>query len=180
MQNNRIETARLILRPWREGDASSLYKYAKDPAVGPTAGWQPHRSARESLSVIQNLLNRAECYAICEKENEKAILYHAFTEIGMAKVCNMLCFPAVDPAYRRGHIAEKMIRFMLPRMNVDKPIAVTTYREGAPEGAVAGIGVAPALPACEFGAKLDTAAQLCAPLRRRRRCRRGIGLEGGA
>lgn len=73
MQNNRIETARLILRPWREGDAGSLYEYAKDPAVGSIAGWHPHRSMRESLSVIQNLLNGAECYVICERENEKAI-----------------------------------------------------------------------------------------------------------
>ena len=36
-----ITTERLILRPWKESDAESLYKYAKDPAVGPIAGWYP-------------------------------------------------------------------------------------------------------------------------------------------
>lgn len=30
-----INTERLILRPWNESDASSLYKYAKDPDIGP-------------------------------------------------------------------------------------------------------------------------------------------------
>ena len=32
-----IETERLILRPWRESDAESLFEYAKDPKVGPIA-----------------------------------------------------------------------------------------------------------------------------------------------
>lgn len=30
-----------------------------------------------------------------------------------------------------------MVRFMLPRMNADRPVTVTTYREGAPEGIAA-------------------------------------------
>ncbi len=66
-------TERLILRPWREDDAKSLYEYAKDPQVGPAAGWSPHKSAEESLDVISNVLNGAECYAICERESGKAI-----------------------------------------------------------------------------------------------------------
>lgn len=68
-----IRTQRLILRHWRETDAESLYKYAKDPDIGPIAGWQPHKSIEESLFIIQNVLNGAECYAICEKENDIAI-----------------------------------------------------------------------------------------------------------
>ena len=37
-----IVTERLILRPWQESDAESLYKYARDPEIGPIAGWPPH------------------------------------------------------------------------------------------------------------------------------------------
>lgn len=33
-----LKTERLILRPWMESDAESLYEYAKDPDVGPIAG----------------------------------------------------------------------------------------------------------------------------------------------
>lgn len=68
-----METKRLILREWREADAESLYEYAKDPEIGPIAGWQPHKSVEESLEIIRNVLNGAECYAICEKGSEKAI-----------------------------------------------------------------------------------------------------------
>ena len=34
----KFETERLILCPWTEEDAESLYEYAKDPAVGPIVG----------------------------------------------------------------------------------------------------------------------------------------------
>lgn len=68
-----IETERLLLRGWKESDAERLYEYARDPDVGPIAGWPPHQSAAESLHIIQTGLNRAECYAICEKENGNVI-----------------------------------------------------------------------------------------------------------
>lgn len=68
-----LKTERLILRPWIESDAESLFEYAKEMEVGPIAGWPPHKSKEESLFVIQNVLNGAECYAICEKENNIAI-----------------------------------------------------------------------------------------------------------
>ena len=69
----RLYTERLILRSWREEDAESLYEYAKDPAVGPIAGWPAHNSVEESRDVIRNVFTGRECYAICEKENGKAI-----------------------------------------------------------------------------------------------------------
>lgn len=68
-----LKTERLVLRAWNKTDAENLYEYAKDPAVGPVAGWPPHKSVEESLYVIQNVLNGSECYAVCEKENGKAI-----------------------------------------------------------------------------------------------------------
>ena len=68
-----LYTDRLLLRSWEENDAESLYEYAKDPAVGPIAGWMPHKSVEESLDVIRNIFNGAECFAICEKENNIAI-----------------------------------------------------------------------------------------------------------
>lgn len=73
VNNTTIKTERLVLRPWRETDAESLYKYAKDPDVGPAAGWPPHGSVAESCEIIRNVLNGAECYAICEKEHDVAI-----------------------------------------------------------------------------------------------------------
>ena len=68
-----LETERLILRRWTESDAEDLYIYASNPDVGPIAGWPPHQSVEESLDVIKNVLNGKEAYAICLKEDGKAI-----------------------------------------------------------------------------------------------------------
>ncbi len=62
-----LETHRLMLRKWTPADAERLFEYAKDPEVGPPAGWPPHRSIEESRSVIDTVFQGAECYAICEK-----------------------------------------------------------------------------------------------------------------
>ncbi|MGN0425222.1 MAG: GNAT family N-acetyltransferase [Acetatifactor sp.] len=68
-----IETDRLILRRWTAEDAESLFEYAKDPDVGPIAGWPSHKSIEDSRAVIANVFNGAECYAICEKGRNIAI-----------------------------------------------------------------------------------------------------------
>ncbi len=68
-----LNTERLMLRKWTEAYAESLFEYAKDPEVGPIAGWSPHKNKDESLNVIKNVFNGAECYAICEKGNNEAI-----------------------------------------------------------------------------------------------------------
>lgn len=63
-----IETKRLILRPWQETDAQALYTYAKDPDVGPPAGWPPHESVENSRQIIRQFLSGAETYAVCGKD----------------------------------------------------------------------------------------------------------------
>lgn len=68
-----MTTDRLLLRRFLESDAESLYTFAKDPDIGPIAGWKPHKSVEESLNIIKNVFTGAECYAICEKENNIAI-----------------------------------------------------------------------------------------------------------
>lgn len=68
-----IETERLILRKWNLADAESLFEYAKDPDVGPIAGWPAHTCVEDSRGVIENVFIGAECYAICEKKNNIAI-----------------------------------------------------------------------------------------------------------
>lgn len=66
-------TERLLLRPWKESDAESLYEYAKDPEVGPIAGWPVHTSVENSREIIRGVLSAEETYAVCLKEDGKAI-----------------------------------------------------------------------------------------------------------
>ena len=65
--NNRLETTRLILRPWQETDAQSLYNYAKDPTIGFMAGWPSHTSVEHSLDVIRTVFSSPETYAVILK-----------------------------------------------------------------------------------------------------------------
>jgi len=68
-----FETERLILRPWKRDDAESLYEYAKDPLVGPIAGWPVHTSIENSREIIKSVLSANETYVVCLKENNMAI-----------------------------------------------------------------------------------------------------------
>ena len=80
-----LQTQRLIIRPWSVDDAEELYKYAKDPQVGPIAGWPVHTSVENSREIIQTTLSDKEIYAIVLKESGLPIgsigLYHG----GLAK-----------------------------------------------------------------------------------------------
>ena len=68
-----METPRLWLRPWTEDDAAALYKYARDPAVGPIAGWPPHQSVENSREVIRDILSAPETYAVVLKETGEPV-----------------------------------------------------------------------------------------------------------
>ena len=68
-----LETKRLILRPWKEEDAEELYHYAKNPLVGPAAGWPPHTSVENSRDIIRGVLSEPETYEVVLKESQKPI-----------------------------------------------------------------------------------------------------------
>ena len=59
-----IKAKRLILRHWRDSDAKSLYLCARNPNIGPIAGWAPHESEEYSLNIIRTILCRPEAYAV--------------------------------------------------------------------------------------------------------------------
>lgn len=70
---NIIESERLILRPFRESDLNDFYEYAKNPNVGPNAGWKPHESKEESLVILKKFIKREDVWAIEEKISSKVI-----------------------------------------------------------------------------------------------------------
>lgn len=69
----RLETERLILREWTPADAEDLYEYARDPDVGPHAGWKPHEDVRESRKIIDELFRSNETWALVEKESGRIV-----------------------------------------------------------------------------------------------------------
>lgn len=65
-----LETERLLLRPWQVSDAAALYELAKDPDIGPAAGWPVHRDEADSLRVIREVLSAPDTYAMLRREDE--------------------------------------------------------------------------------------------------------------
>ena len=68
-----LETERFILRMWTKKDAPDLYDYARDPDVGPHAGWKPHDSVSESKLIIENLFRQNMTWAIVDKDTGRVI-----------------------------------------------------------------------------------------------------------
>ena len=81
-----METKRILLRPWREDDAESLFKYASDPDVGPRAGWPIHKNVVESLEVIRTVFHSDTNWAIELKATGEVIGAIGYLPI---PVCNL-------------------------------------------------------------------------------------------
>ena len=64
---------RLILRPWLDSDAPALYNLARNPKVGPAAGWPAHESVEQSLDILCNILRGPEQYAITLRDTGELI-----------------------------------------------------------------------------------------------------------
>ena len=69
----KIETKRLILRPFSMLDLDDFYEYAKVDGVGEMAGWQHHKNVDESRIILNDLLSSGEILAIYHKEDKKVI-----------------------------------------------------------------------------------------------------------
>ena len=68
-----LETERLTLKMFTLEDAPELYAYARNPNVGPHAGWSPHKSVVESEEVIKQIFLPVETWAIRLKSSGKVI-----------------------------------------------------------------------------------------------------------
>ena len=73
-----IQTKRLILRPLHRNDSTSIFKYAKLETVGPLAGWEPHKTLKDTDDFINYALRKKEygqpgVYSIILKETSKMI-----------------------------------------------------------------------------------------------------------
>ena len=69
----RLETPRLILRPWRYDEAEDLFDYASIEGLGQMAGWLPHKTIDESRAVLDMFIRGKKTFAIELKETGKVI-----------------------------------------------------------------------------------------------------------
>ena len=70
-----INTERLALRPFCEGDLERLYECCRNQKLGDNAGWRPHRSLDESREVLDRVfLNKYDTWAITERGDEANLI----------------------------------------------------------------------------------------------------------
>lgn len=93
-------------------------------------GLETNEALDEHKCTVLNFMDKES--AVCAKMKGQIVGTLLFTRDD-----NILCFLAVDEEYRRRHIAEKMVAYMLSFMDPEKDVVVTTYREGVPEGIAA-------------------------------------------
>ena len=113
----RIETGRLILRPWRESDAESLFRYACDPDVGPRAGWPPHKDIEESRRVIRDIFTNDRTWAVTLRETDEAIgcmgyYIHGESNIAIGENDAEIGYWIAKPYWNRG-LATEALRAMV-------------------------------------------------------------------
>lgn len=123
-----IKTERLILRPWQESDAENLYDYAKEPNVGPIAGWPVHTSVENSREIIKTVLSADGIYAVCLKSDYKAIGSVGLTvgkasSLGLPDTEGEIGYWIGVPFWGKGLIPEavkEMIRYGFEDLNLEK------------------------------------------------------------
>lgn len=93
-------------------------------------GLESREALEEHRETVLAFIARDE--AICAVDGD-----HLVGALLFSKEAEMLCFLAVDADYRRRGIAGQMVEYMLTFLEPGREITVTTYREGAPEGAAA-------------------------------------------
>lgn len=104
-----IQTARLLLRPMTEADAPAVYAYAKNPAVGPSAGWKPHQSLLETKSLMQTVfLGRRMVWGIVLRENNRLVGSIGLTPDPARKNgrVHMLGYSLAAECWGRGYMTE--------------------------------------------------------------------------
>ena len=69
----KLETERLVLREWTLDDLDDFFEYAKNPDVGPRAGWFAHENKEKSLEILNKFIQDKKTFAIVYKENNKVI-----------------------------------------------------------------------------------------------------------
>lgn len=120
-----LETERLILRSWRPGDVNDMYEYARDPEVGPNAGWEPHADKDVSARIIKIFMEKDDVWAIELKESGKVVGSVGIHEDGKRSAginARMIGYVLSRRYWGRGLMTEavrRVIRYMFEEMGVD-------------------------------------------------------------
>ena len=131
-----LETKHTILRPFTEADAEDLFAYAKDPRVGPIAGWKPHESVEESREIIRTVFSAPNTFAVVDRETGRVIGSAGFVrhdKAGDNEKIQAIGYALSPDYWGRGIMSEaaaELLRFGFEDLGLEE-IWCTHYRENA-------------------------------------------------
>ena len=117
-----LATERLVLRQFEPGDAVDVFAYAQNPAVGPMAGWMPHRSIEDSRRAVAHFIRCGDVWAIVEKKTGRVIGSIGLHTDGKREVdgARMLGYVLGEPHWGQGYAteaAQAVLRFAFTQKN---------------------------------------------------------------
>lgn len=102
ISNTRIETPRLILRPWQDSDLEDFYAYASVEGVGEMAGWAHHQSLEESRKILNLFQEGKHTFALEFRENG-----HVIGSLGLEERDEDLDLPETQKGREIGYVLSK-------------------------------------------------------------------------
>ena len=102
ISNTRIETPRLILRPWQDSDLEDFYTYASVEGVGEMAGWAHHQSMEESRKILDLFMEGKHTFALELRENG-----HVIGSLGLEERDENLDLPKTLKGREIGYVLRK-------------------------------------------------------------------------
>lgn len=73
INGDKIETQRLLLRPFKQSDLADFFAYASVEGVGEMAGWAHHEDLQKSKEILNRFIAEDKTFAICLKDSDKVI-----------------------------------------------------------------------------------------------------------
>ena len=69
----KLVSERIIIREFSYNDLDDYFEFAKNPYVGPMAGWKPVPSKDVARQILAKYMLYKDVFAICLKENNRVI-----------------------------------------------------------------------------------------------------------
>lgn len=73
ISHTKIETDRLILRPFTQDDLSDFFAYASVPGVGEMAGWPHHETIETTQMILDMFIEHKNVLAIVHRQSGRVI-----------------------------------------------------------------------------------------------------------
>lgn len=124
-----LESQRLLLRGFELSDLKDVFDYAKDPEVGPNAGWPPHESIQHTRDILDRFILGDNVWALIEKASGRVVGslgLHKDEKRDNAKI-RMIGYALGRAWWGRGYMTEAVKRVLAHLFEEEGLMMVTVY-----------------------------------------------------